>query len=47
LRPAFEIVYFGGAVAALAVVDQPVLARIFGGLALFHLVALYAGERPA
>ena len=46
-RPAFEIVYFGGAVAALAVVDQPVLAAIFGGLALFHLIALYASKRPA
>jgi hypothetical protein len=34
-RPAFEIVYFGGAVAALAIADQPVLAAIFGGLALF------------
>jgi hypothetical protein len=40
-----ELAYFGAATAALADAGLTILAAIFGGLALIHLVAHHAGIR--
>ena len=46
-RVSSELIYFGGAAAALVTVGKPVLAAILGGLALIHLTAHHLGVSSA